>query len=512
MIRRRIWTLSGAVLAGLGATLASQTAGYDILIKNGRVLDGTGNPFVYADVAISGDTIAAVGSLPGASAVRTIDARGQYVTPGFIALHEHIEGDVIEGRGALPNFTTQGFTTAVIDADGRTRWPLARQREDIEKAGTALNLVPMVGHGTVRGIVMGNDYMRAASSAEIDKMKQLVRQGMDEGAFGLTAGLEYVPGRWSTEEEVLELAKVVAPYGGHYQAHLRSQGQYPKWQLPSSAVRGTTYIDSRQFTNIDAVMESINIAKRAGVPVILDHLHPKGPREWGSGRIITQLVDRAWSEGQQVYISMHSYEAYDEQIILVPRWALVTKPVKGLGAYDSSAEADYSNMRETLRRRLADPADGALIRRDIEYEIDRQGGPEGLLIMDYPDKSLVGKTLSQAAKLRHEDPIDTAIHFQMNGFDRVGGVEFRAFAVSLLDLEEFMRKDYTGVCTDRTAASVDDRSTGRFIHPGTFGTAPRRIKTFVFDKKITTLPFAIRSMTWLSAQMLGLRDRGRIAV
>src|SRR5207248_1252182 len=120
-----------------------------------------------------------------------------------------------------------------------------------------------------------------------------VRQGMDEGAFGLSAGLEYVPGRWSTAEEVLELAKVVAPYGGHYQAHLRSQGQYPKWQLPSSAVRGTTYIDSRQFTNIDAVMESINIAKRAGVPVILDHLHPKGPREWGSGRIITQLVDPA---------------------------------------------------------------------------------------------------------------------------------------------------------------------------------------------------------------------------
>ena len=161
----------------------------------------------------------------------------------------------------------------------------------------------------------------------------------------------------------------------------------------------------------------------------------------------------------------------------------MAKPVKGLGAYDSSAEADYTGMRETLRRRLADPSDGPLIRRDIEYEIDRQGGPEGLLIMDYPDKSLVVKTLGQAAKLRHEDPIDTAIHFQMNGFDRVGGIEFRAFAVSLLDLEEFMRKDYTGVCTDRTGASVDDRRAGAFIHPGTFGTAPRRIKTCVLLEK-----------------------------
>jgi len=498
-----------AVVA-LAPALASQSGRYDVIIRNGRVLDGSGNPFVYADVGITGDTITTVGSLEHAAAARTIDARGQYVTPGFIALHEHIEGDVVAGRGSLPNFTTQGFTTAVIDADGRTRWPLAQQREDLEKAGTALNLVPMFGHGTVRGMVMGIDFMRPATADEIDRMKQLVRQGMEEGAFGLTAGLEYSPGRWSTEEEVLELARVVAPYGGHYQAHLRSQGQYPKWQLPSSPQRAFTYIDTKQFTNIDAVTETINIARRAGIPVIIDHLHPKGPREWGSGRIITQLVDRAWNDGLRVYISMHSYEAYDEQIILVPRWALVARPVKGLGAYDTNPEADYTNMRQTLKRHL-DSADETLIRRDIEYEIDRQGGLDGLLIMDYPDKSLVGKTLGQVARLRHEDPIDTALYFQLNGFDRVGGVEFRAFAVSLIDLEEFMRKDYTGVCTNRAGASVDDRSTGRFIHPGTFGTAPRRLKTFVFEKKVTTLPFAIRSMTSLSAQMLGLRDRGRIA-
>src|SRR4051794_28504378 len=151
MTSNRAYTIAVAILialAGLAPTLASQSPRYDAIIKNGRVLDGSGNPFVYADVAIAGDTIASVGNLEHAAAARTIDARGQYVTPGFIALHEHIEGDVIAGRGALPNFTTQGFTTAVIDADGRTRWPLAQQREDLEKAGTALNLVPMVGHGT----------------------------------------------------------------------------------------------------------------------------------------------------------------------------------------------------------------------------------------------------------------------------------------------------------------------------------------------------------------------------
>jgi N-acyl-D-amino-acid deacylase len=177
-------------------------------------------------------------------------------------------------------------------------------------------------------------------------------------------------------------------------------------------------------------------------------------------------------------------------------------------------------MRETLKKRLADPEQARVIRKDIAYDIDRQGGPDGLLIMDYPDRSLVGRTLAQVAAARKEDPVDTAIHFQMHGFDRPGGIQFRAFAVSLLDLEEFMRQDYTGVCTDREGDSPELRENRSqfavagakpFVHPGTFGTAPRLLRTFVFDKKVITLPHAIRSLTSLPAQVLGLRDRGRIA-
>lgn len=302
-------TSVGAALLLFGISVATQPAPFDVIVRGGRVLDGSGNPYIYADVGIRGDTIVAVGDLRNASAARIVDATGQYVTPGFLALHEHIEPAILKGHGTLPNFTTQGFTTAVIDADGRTViWPLTKQRAELERAGSGLNLVPMVGHGTVRGMAMGSDYMRPATAAEIDRMKQLVRQGMEEGAFGLSAGLEYIPGRWSAEEEVLELAKIVAPFGGHYQAHLRSQGQHPKWQLPS--------YPEKPITNTDAVMETITIARRANIPAMLDHLHPKGPREWGSGRIVTQLVDRAWREGHQVYISMHSYEAYDENIVL----------------------------------------------------------------------------------------------------------------------------------------------------------------------------------------------------
>lgn len=484
--------------------LFTQAPAFDVVIRGGRVLDGSGNPYFYADVGIRGDRIVALGNLSAATARRVVDARGKYVVPGFVTLHEHLEPAVLRGHGTLPNFTTQGFTTAVIDADGRTGiWPLTRQRDSLLRMGSALNLVPMVGHGTVREMAMGRDFQRVATPTEIARMQALVTQGMEEGAFGLTTGLEYSPGRWSTEEEVLQLAKMVAPYGGHYQSHLRSQGQHPKWQLPSTP--GTP------VTNIDAVLEAIAIARATGIPAMLDHLHPKGPREWGSGKIITQLVDQAWKDGLQVYINMHSYEAYDETIVLVPRWALLRRPVPGMGQFDSDVpEADYTGMRATLQRRLADPDTARVIRRDIAYEIDRGGGPGGLLVMDFPDKSLVGKKLGEVARARGEDPVDTAIWMQLHGFDRPGGVEWRAFAVSLLDLEEFMRQDYTAVCTDRSGDTPQMRR-NPFVHPGTFGTAPRLIRTFAMERKTITLPHAVRSLTGLPAQILGLKDRGRIA-
>ncbi len=182
------------IVITLTGTPAGQGPAFDVLIRNGRLLDGTGNPYIHADVGIRGDTIVAVGALQDATAAKIVDARGKYVTPGFMALHEHLEGDILAGRGGLVNFTTQGFTTAVINTDGRSNLPIARQRRELEKAGSALNTVQMVGHGTVRGMAMGDDFMRQATTAEIDRMKQLVKQGMDDGAFGLSAGLE-VPRR-----------------------------------------------------------------------------------------------------------------------------------------------------------------------------------------------------------------------------------------------------------------------------------------------------------------------------
>ena len=190
--------------------------------------------------------------------------------------------------------------------------------------------------------------MRHATDEEIERMKVLVRQGMEDGAFGLTTGLEYTPMRYSSEREVLELAEVIAPYGGHFQAHMRSQGRYPKWQLPSHMDHPT----QRHVSWLDAAMEVINVAKATGVPAMLDHIHPKGPREWGVSKATTQLIDRAWAEGHQVYVNMHSYEGYAAYVTLVPRWALIVGEVPGQSMADDFPPVDYTGMLDNLRERL----------------------------------------------------------------------------------------------------------------------------------------------------------------
>ncbi|MGQ0703581.1 MAG: N-acyl-D-amino-acid deacylase family protein [Gemmatimonadales bacterium] len=481
---------------------------FDLLIRGGRVLDGTGNPWFRADVGIRGHRIAAIGDLRNAAAPRVIDATGKYVTPGFIALHEHIDRGILRGLGVVPNYLTQGFTTAVINADGLEGgvWPLRAQRDSLRKLGHSVNLAPMVSHGTVRRLVMGTtpeQVMRPAAPEELTRMQALVRQGMEEGGFGLSTGLEYNPMRYSTTDELVALAKMVAEYGGHLQMHMRSQGRYPKWQLPSHLDHPT----QRQVDWMDAIQEGIEIARRTGVPVWFDHIHPKGPREWGVSKPTVETIRRAWSEGLQIYTNMHSYEGYAETVTLVPRWALATQEVPGMSMIDDFPPVDYTGALANLERNLKDLTRKAMLERDALYEIDRQGGPEGLVINGFPDRSLVGKTLGQVAREKNLSLFETALWLARNGFpDRLGGVVWTMKAVGMVDIEEWMRHDWNGVSLDR---AVDDLATCRqFTHPGVWGTSGRLIRTFVFERRTITLPYAIRSLTSVGAQALGLTDRG----
>ncbi len=479
-----------------------QTPPYDVLIRGGRILDGTGNPWFSADVAIKDGRIAAIGRLEGATATRVIDARGLYVVPGFIDLHSHADEGLSSPRtNANPNMLMQGVTTVVVNQDGRSPWPIAEQKALYERQGIGTNVVLMVGHGTVRSLVMKEDVRRPATPEEIERMKALVRQGLEEGAFGLSAGLEYVPGRWSTTEELIELAKVVAAFGGFYIAHQRSEGRDPLWKNASDE---TPSVDLLQ-----AVKETIEISARTGVVAVASHLKAKGASYWGSSYAAVRLIAEARERGLPVYADQYPYDTTgtDGQTVLIPLWALADEGVEvggQLGQLARGRAEAFARMKDNLQRRLNDPKLREKIRRDIAHEIDRRGGPERILVYEFPDPKLVGKSLDEIARQRGEDPVDTALWIQLNGSDRPGGARMRGFSLSELDIEHIMRQEFTATCSDAGTVAFGEG----IPHPRYYGAFPRKIRRYVFERGVISLPFAIRSMTSLPAQIIGLRDRG----
>jgi N-acyl-D-amino-acid deacylase len=481
---------------------SSQQPVYDLLIKGGRVLDGTGNPWFAADLATREGKIVAIGSLSSATARRTIEAQGLYIVPGFIDLHSHAdEGLAATKTNTNPNMITQGVTTVVVNQDGRSPWPIAQQKANYERQGIGTNAILMVGHGAVRGRAMKNDFKRPATDAEVEEMKRLVKQGMEEGAYGLSAGLEYVPGRWSTTQEVIELAKMIGPYQGFYISHERSEGRDPMWKNASDP---TPSVDLLQ-----AVKETIEIGEKAGVTAVASHLKAKGATFWGSSYGATRLIAEARARGVHVYADQYPYttSGSDGQAVLIPRWALGDEGEDTggqLGEQPQGRGGDFARSRENFKRRLETQATREKIRVDIAHEIDRRGGPFNIVIHDFPNKEYIEKSLGDVARIRKEDPVDTAIWIQLNGLNRPGGARMRGFSLAEIDIEHIMQQEFTATCSDAGTVALGDG----IPHPRFYGTFPRKLRQYVFERKIISLPFAIRSMTSLPAQIIGLRDRG----
>ena len=455
--------LIAAVLAGGVPALVSQPAPFDLLIVNGRVLDGSGNPWRRADVGIRDGRIAALGRLHGARAARTVDAGGRLVTPGFIDAHSHaaeaLTRDALREARAL---VAQGITTIVGNPDGGGPVDLAAQRAALEDGGIGANVALLIGHGSVRGAVMGNDD-RAPSAEELARMTRLVRQAVADGAFGLSSGLFYAPGSFAAPDEVAALAREA---GGVYASHIRDESNYSIGVLA-------------------AVQEVIDVAGRAGVRGIVTHVKALGPDNWGLGAAIATRLDLARARGVDVVADQYPYIASSTSLgaALVPRWA----QAGGRGAFE---------------RRLADPATRARIVADMRENLRRRGGPAAIVIAAHgADRAIEGQPLDQIAEARRMAPELAAL-----AIVEAGGASIVSFNMSEDDVADLMRQPWMMTASDGGLALPGE---GR-PHPRNNAAFTRKLTHYVRDRGVIPLEDAIRSMTSLPAAVFGIDDRGTI--
>jgi N-acyl-D-aspartate/D-glutamate deacylase len=445
---------------------AAQQPAYDLVIQGGRVFDGSGNPWFAADIAIRGDRIAAIGNLSGARATRVIDATGLYVAPGFVDAHSHAGPALATPElSAAEQLLAQGVTTVFVNPDGGGPVDLAEQRAALLTDGLGVNVAQLVPHGSVRAAVLGMQD-RAPDARELDRMRQLVRTGMEAGAFGLSSGPFYAPGSFAGTEELIELAKIAAEFSGAYTSHIRDESDYT-------------------IGVVAAVDEVIRIAREARLPGVVTHIKALGPRVWGYSLALVHRIDRARADGVEVYADQYPYEASGTSLTaaLVPRWAEV--------GGDSA-----------LQRRLRTPAERARIRTEMLDNLDRRGGASRLQFRRHrADPSIEGRTLADVARERGNEPVDAALDVIA-----AGGAGVISFNMNETDIETLMRQPWT-----MTASDGDLVRFGEGVpHPRGNGTFPRKIRRYVLDKAVVDLPFAIRSMTGLPASVFRLAGRGSL--
>jgi len=473
-------------------------ADYDLIIRNGHVIDGTGSPWYVADVAVRSGRIAAIGNLGRAGAPRIIDAHGQVVAPGFIDMLGQSELTLlVDPRAASKIF--QGITTEItgegesvaplnaamirenqptydhyrIKADWRT---LAEYFARLEKQGLGINLATYLGATSVREMVVG--YVdRAPTEDELKQMEQLVDQGMRQGAMGISSALEYPPAPYASTEELIVLAKVAARYGGIYATHMRDEGN----------------------AEMAALDETFRIGREAAIPVEVFHLKTSGKRNWGGMPQVVERIEKARAQGIDVAADTYAYTAWSNGMAaFTPPWA-------------------NDGGKEQLLRRLKDPAMRAKMRKDMTTPSDTWdnewleiAGPEDVLICAVNHKELrqyQGKRLSEVAAEWHEDPIDTIFDFLIKD---EAGTSVAVFGMSEPDVVLALQQPWVSVDNDDSATSPEGILGADHPHPRAYGTFPRILAKYVREEGKLSLPDAIRKFTALPAQREHLSDRGVI--
>ena len=464
-LRKIIWC--GFVLVVV--SLAAQDRGresYDLVIRGGRVVDGTGNVWMRADLGVRGDRIARIGDLSGAVARRVIDARGLVVSPGFIDPHTHAYRGIFDVPTA-DNALLQGVTTLTEGNDGNSPFPIAPHLRRIAETGISANWAVFVGQGTIRTAVIGREDRELAPD-ELDQMRGLVAKAMQEGALGLSTGLFYVPGAFTSTEEVIELAKVSAAYGGIYISHMRDEAQ----------------------GLLDSVRETIRIGDEAGLPVQMTHHKVVGRDSWGMSADSLALVDAARARGVDITIDQYPYTASQTSITaLVSPWA----------------QEGGSNA---LIERLRDPETRRRIKQEVIYRIEhgRGGGDPGNVVVGLCawDRSLEGKSLADILNDREiAVTASNAADLVLEIIER-GGARAIYHAMAEQDVERIMRHVATAIGSDGGVSVFGEG----VPHPREYGTFARVLGRYVRERGVLTLEDAVRKMSGATAQRLGIRDRG----
>jgi dihydroorotase/N-acyl-D-amino-acid deacylase len=473
---------------------------FDILIKNGRLLDGTGSPWYSAEIGIRGDRIVAIGKLSSATGKKTIDAAGKIVAPGFIDTLGQSEMALLIDSRALSKLS-QGITTEITGEGGsiapqndKTISPMKPVLDHykltvdwttldgyfrrLEKQGTPLNIGTYVGAAQVREAVIGDDD-RAPTPAELDQMKALVEQAMKDGAFGISTALIYPPGHYAKTEELIELAKVSARYGGLYATHMRSEGA----------------------SEMAAVDEAIRIGREAGLPVEIFHLKVSGKPRWGSMVKIVEKIQAARDSGLDIRANQYPYVAGGTALASsLPPWVAdggVTKLLERL--HDPNVRARIKNEMAT------DHADW----ENLYYDC---GGGAGILIAGVVNPELKkynGKTVAEMAKTENKEELDALFDFVVQDNAQTGALYFMA---SEEDLTHGLKQPWTSIGLDASESPLDGPLYEPQGHPRAFGSMPRFLGRYVRDQKLMSLTEAIRKITSMPAQRQHLVGRGQIQV
>ncbi len=436
---------------------------FDVLLKGGLVYSGKNSLPRYVDIGILGENIVFVGDadlIPFKTDIE-YDVSGYIVSPGFIDIHTHSYEEIKkeEGPALQESYLTQGVTTVFTGNDGRGPWGVEEYFNGLMKRGIGTNIAVFVGHGAVRKKVMGLANKKA-EPYEMEEMKSLVKQGMEQGALGLSTGLFYTPGSFSTTEEVVELAKVASTYGGIYESHIRDESSY-------------------SIGLLNSIKETLLIGQEANIPIHFAHIKALGVDVWGQSSAVIDLINQARKKGQLVTADQYPWLASGTGLsaALLPKWS-------------------RAGGNKALMKRLEDEATTQKIRREMIENLRRRGGDESILLVTAPDGNAGINLKEYRQRMKFSDSIDAALHIIQNG-----GAKIASFNMQEADLINFMQQPW-----------VMSSSDGGNGHPRKFASFPQKFQQYVVTKKVLTVPEFIHRSSGMTADTFGIKNRGYIKV